>query len=129
MWLFSCGCMYIKIKIFNKFIWEIILQQKQHDDEKEYLVEDSGGNPYKVVCDNIDGKLIVDIYASDIDACENYNDYMFKKHILFTYYPQKIFIGHDPIIKCRDGCYDRWDGNSILLHMESNRYIHISQKI
>jgi hypothetical protein len=105
---------------------------QQNNKIQEYFIEDNGGKPYKVVCDNIDDKLVVYIYESDHYAIEENNNYMFKKDVLLTYYPQKVFVGKSPKTQMTEfsgGYDDNWDGNSVLLYMGTNKYIHISKKI
>lgn len=101
---------------------------------KEYHIQNNGGIPYKVTCEEINNKYTVNIYEiihRDSSDEEN-DDVMFRNDPIYTYYPQKVFIGSSPKIDMTEfsGAYgSEWDGNTILLHMESNKYIFIYRNI
>lgn len=105
---------------------------KENKKVEVYIIIDNGGCPYKVVYNNIDNNIVVHIYEIDHNATEENGDITFKKDILFEYHPLKIFVGTSPKTKITEfsgGYGPEWDGNSILLYMGSNKYIHISKKI
>lgn len=84
-----------------------------------YFIQDNRAEPFKVEIDN----QTVHIYK-----CINEDNYI---HIL-TYEPKHIFVGKSPLNKMTDfsgGHGDNYDGNSILLEMNDNTYIHIGCEI
>jgi len=82
-----------------------------------YLIHDNGSRPFKV---EILNDKIVNIY-------NNYTE-----QLLFTYMPEKIFIGRSPKIPTTEysgGYGPEFDGNSILLKMTGLNYIYIGERI
>lgn len=100
--------------------------------KEEYYIQNNGGVPYKVICDIIDGKNIVDIYQIDQQATKKTDDIVFKKKSILTYYPKNVFVGHSPknsMTEFSGGYGKEWDGNTILLHIDTNKYIFIYRTI
>ena len=107
------------IKERNKKITKI-LYKKPRDNGKFYLIHDNGGRPFLVVvvpnnikiykCDNDD---IIDPYNELVVTIPLYH---------------KIYIGRDK--ECDDECGTFFsDGNSILVHVNDNKYIYIGSII
>jgi len=83
-----------------------------------YFTRDNGGKPYKVVFDN----YIINVY-------DNYNNEEFI--VNYTNY-EKIWIGESPKNKMTEfsGGYGiNFLGNSFLIKLENNNYIHIGREI
>ena len=95
---------------------------------ESYLIVDNGGRPHKVVCDG----NTVSVHEIDQKTTNDTNVWSYKTDPILTYHPQKVFVGKShktEMTEFSGGYGPRWDGNSILLHMGSNKYIHISRKI
>jgi hypothetical protein len=105
---------YIKYK--NKYT-KLAKQMNQ----KIYLIHDNGGRPFKVI---INGDEIA-IYKKDKSNTNN-DGYMSEPIMIFK--PEKIFIGKNSTGLDNDDS-NEFDGNTILLHMGLNKYIHIGEKI
>lgn len=83
-----------------------------------YFTHDNGGKPYKVVFDN----YIINIY-------DNYNNQEFIAN--YTNY-EKIWIGESPknrMTEFSGGYGIHFLGNSFLIKLENNNYVHIGREI
>lgn len=105
--------------------WKIYNKKKESSikPKKTYLIHDNGGRPFKV-----------DLYPPEVDISAAYeNDYdedenpIYKYEFFKTVEYEKIFVGKDPSGK------KLFDGNSILLELESNdnsyKYMSIGESI
>jgi hypothetical protein len=84
-----------------------------------YLIHDNGGRPFKVLIED----LIATVYKRENDK---YNT------AILTFACQKIFVGISPLnsmTKFSGGYGKKFDGNSILLHLNENNYIYIGKEI
>jgi hypothetical protein len=102
-------------------------QTKTKKAQKTYYTHDNGGRPFTV---SITGNTVSIYKLLENDSNDNKPKYT-KKPIL-TYQVQNYFIGNSP--KCdmtlfSGGYGSKFDGNSILLHMNDNNYIYIGEKI
>ena len=91
-------------------------------DPITYYTHDNGGKPFKV---QIHPNNVVDIYRQDDDAHDLY-------HFTLTVHPQKVFVGKsrlNSMTKYSGGHGSEFDGNSILLELDSNTYEFIGNKI
>ena len=98
--------------------------RKSPSKMQSYDILDNGGNPFKVT---IRG-LTVDIYKQTWTS----NGIVLDKKPILTFKPKKIFIGKSPKNKMTEfsgGYGSKWDGNSILLHINRNKYIYIGPEI
>ena len=108
---------------------KITKQLKTKKAFQTYYTHDNGGRPFKI---NIIGNT-VSIYKFQKNLFNNSN--VIRKYTdkpILTYQVQKYFIGKSP--KCKmtlfsGGYGSSFDGNSILLHINDNKYIYIGEKI
>lgn len=80
--------------------------------QQTFLIHDNGGRPFRVVIN--DNSVMI------------YNNY--KKTYLMTFDVEFVFVGKSPLnemTKFSGGHGERFDGNSILLHITGNEYIFI----
>lgn len=93
-----------------------------------YLIYDNFNYPFKV--DIKDAKFVRIYKCSNMRSGEEKDKY---ENIPFLEYePNKIFIGKSPLdemTKYSGGHGKRFDGNTILMHIENNKYIFIGQSI
>lgn len=97
---------------------------------KTYFTHDNGGRPFKV--DINENTNLVEISSCDYNKryYELNNRYDYKK--IAEYTPKKIFVGkskHDEMTDNGGGHGNIFDGNSILLDMNDNIYIHIGSNV
>ncbi len=95
--------------------------------EQNYLTHDNGDRPFKVTIQN----NIVKIHKY-IDYCENSQQVTYQEEPYKTYHPKKIFVGkslYNAMTSFSGGHGPKFDGNSLLLHLEDNTYIYIGDKI
>jgi hypothetical protein len=95
----------------------------------KYYIHDNGGRPFLVDCNIKNGEVLVykDISNYDNDTKENYS-----KKPTIKFIAKKIFIGKSPLnemTKFSGGHGKDFDGNSILLHIDGNKYVHIGSEI
>ena len=93
-------------------------------DSKIYLTHDNYSNPYCVYVDHNTKEVQVNKVGDDI---EDYH----SEHVA-TFKPLKIFIGESPLNPMTEysgGYGPEFDGNSILLKMEQEKYIFIGDQI
>ena len=86
---------------------------------KTYFIHDNYARPFKV---EIKGNIV------NIFSKVNENDYQ----LLTSFTPQKIFIGKspkNPMTLYSGGFGKKFDGNSILLHLDSDIYVYIGENI
>lgn len=115
-------------------------------NKKHYYTHDNGGRPYLLYILGKNVLVYKNKFENEIE--ENYDDpsydfyyewshYLGLNTLLYTklvnkYSPQKIFIGKSPLIpmtKFSGGHGKAFDGNSILLHISKNKYVHIGRTI
>lgn len=88
----------------------------------EYYTLDNGAQPF-----------IVKINKKEVRIYINNPDYILSEsYLVNTYQTEKIWIGKSPLNEMTEfsgGYGDRFDGNSILLKLEDNRYVYIGHKI
>ena len=106
--------------------------ERTHKNWKHYLIHDNGARPY---CVYISDKNKIDVYKVDKNLVENENDYG-KPHIytklIVSYEAEKIFIGESPLNEMTEfslGYGPNFDGNSILVYLNDNKYVFIGSKI
>lgn len=90
---------------------------------KYYFTHDNGGRPFCIYIDEI--KNIVYIYKKKVDS-NIYDD------LIASYNPIKVFIGKSPLIPMTEfsgGHGTKFDGNAILLKINTNQYIYIGISI
>lgn len=98
-----------------------------------YFIHDNGGRPFKVIIDGSKVSIFKgsdDINYEEIDDTEDNTEYT---KLIGTYYPQNIFIGKSSG-KCNSCDHTprqarQFVGNSILLQINSKKYIHIGMEI
>ena len=100
--------------------------------KKTYYTHDNGGRPFKVIID--DNKVFV--YKREGYNLENYSVLYSEKSIKYLkknfFECKKIFIGKSPLnemTKFSGGYGKDFNGNSILLELENNKYIFIGSII
>jgi hypothetical protein len=103
----------------------------KYSKDKHYFIHDNGGRPFSVF---INSKY-VDIYIIPknmvFDDQNDLTKYHYTKKIA-SYNPTKVFIGKSPInemTKFSAGHGQYFDGNSILLEFNNNKYIYIGSEI
>jgi hypothetical protein len=103
--------------------------RKLHKGAKNYLIHDNGGRPFKVV---VYGKT-VEIYKGESkkreDGSINFDQEMDYNELIKKLTVKEVHIGESPCIPAADACGAFGKGNSILLHVSGNKYIHIGYKI
>lgn len=95
---------------------------------KSYLIHDNGIRPFRV---EVSGKT-VEIYrgtplnlpdgTKDYDTID-YSDLVKKLAV------KEVYVGTSPCIPAADACGAFGKGNSLLLHVSGNRYIHVGSTI
>lgn len=106
---------------------------------KKYFTHDNGGRPFLVYVNK--NKKEVQIYKqlekdyyipwSDWEDNDNKNAWMYIQ-LVAKYKSSEIFIGKSPLNKMTEfsgGHGERFDGNSILLKIGKDRYVHIGSHI
>lgn len=100
--------------------WRPLETKKQNKGVKEYMIHDNGGRPFRVAV----GKTSVDVYLNEWE-----NQFIRGKQVFHTPY-KRIFIGdndlRDPMAEFPKG---KARGNSILVHVNANKYIYIGHYI
>lgn len=89
---------------------------------KTYYIHDNGGRPFKVIVDNNKKIATIFINTDYKGIYDHFIDLSFKK----------IFIGNSPSIemtKFSAGYGKQFNGNSILLHINDNKYMYIGDTI
>ena len=95
---------------------------------KSYKIHDNGSFPYKV---EVSGKN-VEIYKGEYETLENGNpdyDTMNYDNLVKKLTVKDIHIGKSDCIPAADGCGAAFVGNTILLHVSGNKYIHVGRDI
>lgn len=95
---------------------------------KEYLTIDNGGHPFKV---KIGNNKHVEVFKSTDDENEE-DEIGYENKPFLSYNPVKIFIGkspHNKMTTFSGGHGSKFDGNSILLQMNKNKYVYIGECI
>lgn len=103
---------------------ERTVKKTKSDKIKEYLINDNGGKPFKVVIKNINDVYVFKRMESDNDELK-YSD----NPILTFKNVAEIFIGKSPKNKMTEfsrGYGPKFDGNTILLHIQDLYYVCIS---
>lgn len=94
---------------------------------KEYLIHDNGGRPFKCI---IEDKHTIHIYKqSGYD--EKLEEVLYEKTPVLTFHPKKIFIGKSPLNEMTEfsgGHGPDFDGNSLLLEMNDLEYIYVGSE-
>lgn len=87
-----------------------------------YFVHDNGGRPFKVDINNLTVSIFKEKSSSD----------GYSEETLMTINAKKIFVGTSPLNSMTNysgGFGKKFDGNSILLHLDGNNYVYIGQEI
>jgi hypothetical protein len=95
---------------------------------KSYRIHDNGSFPYKV---DVSGKN-VEIYKGEYRTLENGNtnyDTMNYDTLIKKLTVKDVYIGKSDCIPAADGCGAAFLGNTILLHVSGNKYIHVGRAI
>ncbi len=109
--------------------------KKNYGNYKTYFIHFNGGRPYLVYIKNNDiiiysidkNKIDISLYEDD----ENKNKWMYI-NLVKKYKAKEIFIGKSPLIPMTNfsGGYGKYfDGNTILLLLNNNNYVYISNYI
>jgi len=130
---------YIKYK--NKYL-NLINKKNDINKNQTYLIQDNGGRPFKVV---IDDNNKVMIYKQDnlnepnksnksnkFNKLNESDEDIYDIKPFLTLKPINVFIGKSPLNKWTEfsgGYGPKFDGNTILLDMGSNKYICIKSNI
>ena len=118
-----CG----KLNIIDK---KSVKNKIQHIGKK-YFTHDNGGNPF-LVC--ISSDVTVYKIKENTYIPDNYNDpikysYLYNEKIC-SYKPRRIFIGKSPKTEFTIDSYGPdYDGNTILLHINGDKYLYIGESI
>lgn len=95
-----------------------------------FYIHDNGGRPFKIT---IKDKTVTIYKFIEPESTQSNNDTAkYTEKPILTYKVQNYFIGISP--KCKmtlfsGGYGPKFDGNSILLHINDNNYIYIGEKI
>ena len=122
----------IKLTQNNEIYKEI---KKIYSGYKTYFIHFNGGRPYLIYIKNNDviiygvdeNKIDISLYEDD----ENKNKWMYI-NLVGKYKAKEIFIGKSPLIPMTNfsGGYGKYfDGNTILLLLNNNNYLYISNII
>ncbi len=91
---------------------------------KQYFTHDNGGRPFCVYINKINNKVY--IYKKNTEESNIYDN------LIASYNPIKVFIGNSPLIPSTEfsgGYGSEFDGNAILLKINTNQYIYIGISI
>jgi hypothetical protein len=91
---------------------------------RKYYIHNNGGRPFKVTVEDNHVKVYKQTYSEQT--------YTYTKNPVLDIIAKKVFIGKSPInemTKFSLGYGPKFDGNSILLDMDNNKYIFIGDKI
>ncbi len=115
-------CTTIKNANPNRNVFCIDLETQQTIPETDtYYIHDNGGRPFKVTVDEQ-----VSIYKQ-----QNDNDQKYSSTALFTFNPQRVFVGKSPLNKMTEfsgGHGSAFDGNSLLLQTDG-KYVFVGHMI
>lgn len=108
--------------------------EDKFQDYESYYIHDNGGRPFLVYV-NPETKHVA-IFKQNTDECYVSNEngienWMYIQQIE-DYNPMRIFIGKSPFNSMTEfsgGHGDKFDGNSILLHLFRTKYIYIGSEI
>ena len=115
--------------LYNYYFKTQEQSDKQQLDESSYgtyLTHDNGGRLYKVEITSEQPN--VKIYKNKYDSDEN----NWTNDPILTYNPIKVFIGKSPMNRTTifsGGHGPKFDGNSILLQTENNKYVFIGRQV
>jgi len=100
---------------------------KSQKGTKMYLIHDNGARPYRV---EVSGK-IVEIYKGEYRKIDGKTDYdnMDYNTLIKKLTIKDIHVGKSDCIPAADGCGADFIGNTILLHISGNKYIHVGRDI
>jgi hypothetical protein len=101
-----------------------------HSDCTHYLIHDNYARPFCVYIDENHNQ--VHIYKKEYRECYQNDELEDYTKFIGTYSPSKIFIGESPLNSMTEfsaGHGPEFDGNSILLKMEQDKYIFIGDHI
>jgi hypothetical protein len=96
---------------------------------KSYLIHDNGGRPFRV---EVSGKN-VEIYKGEYRKLDDGKtidyDKMDYNKLLKKLVVKEVHVGQSPCISAPDACGSFGKGNSILLHVNGNKYMYIGHEI
>ena len=103
--------------------------RKASKDVKSYLIHDNGGRPFRV---EVSGKN-VEIYKGEYRKLDDgktivYENMDYNK-LLKKLVVKEVHLGQSPCIPAADACGSFGKGNSILLHVNGNKYMYIGHEI
>lgn len=104
--------------------------RKAAKGSKTYYIHDNGSKPYKVV---VSGKTVeiykgayrrnvLDTKAIDYDTMDY--DKLVKRLTV-----KEVIVGKSPCVPMADACGASEDGNTVLLHVSGNKYMHLGHDI
>ncbi len=117
---------YIKYK--HKYMSLKNIQLGDIKSDPVYYTHDNGGRPYKVQIEN-DNKVYV--YKNN-GYDEEKDGNIYDTNPIATFDAKKVFVGKSPLngmTEFSGGHGPEFDGNSILLELKSNEYVHIGSEI
>jgi hypothetical protein len=102
--------------------------------KKEYMIHDNGGRPFKVIIEEKNNKIKVDVCKQVFEEVSENVPYAYAYKKILEYEPARVFVGLSPKNKMTEfsgGYGPDFDGNSLLLLMNKDTltYIFIGKNI